>query len=158
MSTRATYKIYSAYNETYTYFYIHSDNYPEGATQYFNNLLNLVNDITNQFGYSTLGEAFLIANSEYASFTASHNAHYDTEYRYDITKDKFSNTVTLTAKEVRKNRDSLDKHGDFKRTTKTFYQGTIEGFIEKYSNKEHLESITEKAMIQNITNILQANF
>lgn len=69
MGTRATYKIEGHF------FYIHWDGYLEGAATYFLNMLST----QSKGGYA---EAFLRGNDQ-ASFTESHDAHGDTEYRYD---------------------------------------------------------------------------
>ena len=42
MSTRGTYKIYDGYNDLDVYFYVHHDNYPEGAAEKFKNMLTMV--------------------------------------------------------------------------------------------------------------------
>lgn len=74
MSTRATYKVITELTETT--FYIHHDGYPEGASEYFQNALK--SDRRGSFA-----DRFHNAN-ERAEITLSHNAHGDTEYRYDI--------------------------------------------------------------------------
>jgi hypothetical protein len=71
MSTRATYNIDSKC------FYIHYDGYCEGAAVYFWNMHKAK-------GRGGCAEAFLRGN-DLAEFTQSHNAHGDTEYRYDLT-------------------------------------------------------------------------
>jgi hypothetical protein len=71
MSTRATYKIDGKY------FYIHYDGYKDGAAVYFWNMHQAK-------GRGGCAEAFLRGN-DLAEFTQSHDAHGDTEYRYDLT-------------------------------------------------------------------------
>jgi len=72
MATRATYKIDGVH------FYIHYDGYEEGAAKYFWNM-----HCSTDSGRGGNAEAFLRGN-DLAEFTKSHNAHGDTEYRYDL--------------------------------------------------------------------------
>lgn len=78
MSTRATYQIKSGFS-TVT-FYIHHDGYFEGAALYFRNTLDFMRISERPFL-----PCFLWAN-ERAELTAGHEAHGDTEYRYDLKK------------------------------------------------------------------------
>jgi hypothetical protein len=72
MATRATYQI------NHSCFYIHWDGYPEGAATYFWKMYKTMQ--TSAGGYA---EAFLRAN-EGAEFTAGHERHGDTEWRYTL--------------------------------------------------------------------------
>lgn len=78
MSTRATYLIAASQemNDSVC-FYVHNDNYPEGAAHYFRQM----------HGYKNLrghyAGRFFRANVN-AEFTLSHDSHCDTEYRYTL--------------------------------------------------------------------------
>lgn len=76
MSTRATYQIADQIAGTHT-FYIHYDGYPEGAAEYFWNMMHA----ENRGG--GMPSQFLRAN-ELAELTQGHDAHVDTEYRYTV--------------------------------------------------------------------------
>ena len=82
MSTRATYKIDGVC------FYIHYDGYMDGAAVYFWNMHQAMDK-----GRGGCAEAFLRGN-DLAEFTQSHDAHGDTEYRYDLTDE----TLTVWAR------------------------------------------------------------
>ena len=73
MSTRATYRFKSEYNDSTIY--IHHDGYQEGAAFYFYNAF--VNN-------GNLTAESLIRGNDKAEITESHQAHGDTEYRYTI--------------------------------------------------------------------------
>lgn len=79
MATRATYSIEHDYG--IEYFYIHWDNYEEGAAHYFFNMHNA----------KTKGDClvtrFIVGNPLAVEFTRNHSQHGDTEYRYDLDKD-----------------------------------------------------------------------
>ena len=116
MSTRGTYRVYDDYNYIYVCFYIHHDNYPSGAADYFKNMLNFENK------NSCSADSFYRANHD-ATFTKSHSSHGDTEYRYDIVWSKKERKTVLKAY-------GLNDGG------KCFYTGSVEGFITKYGNKD----------------------
>lgn len=80
MSTRATYLFKGDDIRPDVCFYIHYDGYPEGAAEYFRDMLNQVNE------RGGLAGRFIRGNS-YAEFTGGHNNHGDTEYRYTIHQD-----------------------------------------------------------------------
>lgn len=85
MSTRATYRFRTAGRAEYNRhgpitFYIHHDGYEDGAAVYFWRML--VGDQSRGVR-GGLPERFLRANTG-AEFTSSHEAHGDTEYRYDV--------------------------------------------------------------------------
>lgn len=79
MSTRATYLI--AANpikpKHFVCFYIHSDNYLEGAAYYFLQMHYCKNSRGHYAGR-------FFRSNEYAEFAYSHNSHGDTEYRYHL--------------------------------------------------------------------------
>jgi hypothetical protein len=79
MSTRATYQITSGFSTATLY--IHHDGYFKGAASYFKDTLDLMR-ITDR----PLLPCFLWAN-ERAELTDGHEAHGDTEYRYDLKKE-----------------------------------------------------------------------
>ena len=79
MSTRATYQIKSGFSTATLY--IHHDGYFQGAASYFKDTLDLMR-ITDR----PLLPCFLWAN-ERAELTTGHQAHGDTEYRYDLEKE-----------------------------------------------------------------------
>ena len=74
MATRATYRFNTGHTA-----YHHWDGYPQGAAQLLANAVLDGGDLTFQ--------AFLDAN-EKAEETESHQIHGDTEYRYDIVRDR----------------------------------------------------------------------
>lgn len=85
MSTRATYRINPARRDEYARhrgitFYIHHDGYEDGAAVYFWRMLT---GDASRGVRGGLAERFLRANLG-AEFTSSHEAHGDTEYRYDL--------------------------------------------------------------------------
>jgi len=163
MSTRGTYKIYDGYNDLDVYFYVHHDNYPEGAAEKFKNMLTMVDEAPYGwqygpcFGYAA---AFFRAN-EGARFTKNHRCHGDTEYQYNIVKEDNNSeeirkgTVYLEAFEVRRNwkkynedfaklnKDPTNREQDVYPHLQTrrikFFQGTIEDFIKKYTEQEKVE-------------------
>lgn len=75
MSTRATYQFTSMDHPRVT-FYIHHDGYREGAASYFYQMHHCENH------RGGLADKFFRSNSG-AEFTGGHEAHGDTEYRYD---------------------------------------------------------------------------
>lgn len=79
MSTRATYQFETRMGRLVT-FYIHQDGHPKGAAFYFNNALK-----AEQNGQE-LAARFFRANPK-AEFTTGHDAHEDTEYRYQVILD-----------------------------------------------------------------------
>ncbi len=165
MSTRGTYKIYDFYNELDVYFYVHHDNYPEGAAEYFKNMLTMLDKVPHgcqyvpRFGYAA---AFFRAN-EGVRFTKNHHCHGDTEYQYNIVKNDNNSeeirkgTVYLEAFEVRRNWEKYNEdsarlnqgqtnpeHTIYPRVQTRrikFFQGTIEDFINKYTAQEQVEEI-----------------
>lgn len=121
MSTRATYKLSTGRDGRMICFYIHYDGYPEGAAEYFRAMQRCKH---NRGGYA----ARFIRTNELAEFTSSHQAHGDTEYRYDLSHDG-----NLVAK----------KRIDFGKNWKTFYTGPWYDFINKLSEGEILYCLDE---------------
>lgn len=117
MSTRATYRFETkagvpAYNNVPPVtFYIHHDGYPEGAAFYFWQM----HHADSKGGHFA---ARFLKGNEGAEFTAGHDAHGDTEYRYTLTGE------TLTAWK-------RYGYGDHE-TWQTFHVGPWFDFVNKY--------------------------
>ncbi len=129
MSTRGTYKIYDDYMDDYFYFYVQSDNYPEGAAEKFKKMLQMIDN--KPYGYA----AGFFRTNEAARFTKGHDYYRDTEYLYDIVclKDSQGERTgySLIAKKIEHQRE-------IKKITMTvFFEGAIENFIQQYT--EHKE-------------------
>jgi YD repeat-containing protein len=87
MSTRATYRIKPACDwQTAATIYIHHDGYEAGAAHYLASMLACDND---RGGWVCM---FIRANDG-AELTERHEAHGDTEYRYDL--DEKARSVTM---------------------------------------------------------------
>jgi hypothetical protein len=112
MSTRATYKIVSEGGQPNITLYIHHDGYPEGAAEYFYNLLNVEN---RRGGWATQ----MIRANDGAEITGSHELHGDTEYRYNL----YESTNSVEA---------IKEIGSDNETWQTFFSGSIVDFIKKY--------------------------
>ncbi len=80
MSTRATYLFQATDHAPSVCFYIHYDGYPDGAACYFRNMIACDN------ARGGMPARFIRAN-DLAEFTARHEAHGDTEYRYTLSGD-----------------------------------------------------------------------
>ena len=113
MATRATYK-FADKNDATTTIYIHYDGYPQGAAVYFNQLL------TNP-SKGNLATQFIRANPN-AEITASHNAHGDTEFQYDI--NGCDADADLIAYSVDQNTEER----------KCIFSGKLYEFINKHNN------------------------
>lgn len=74
MATRATYRFFSGQTA-----YHHWDGYPQGAAHLLSNALVDGGNLTF--------DAFIQANKK-AEETASHEVHGDTEYRYDVFRNR----------------------------------------------------------------------
>lgn len=131
MATRATYSINGIC------FYIHWDGYPSGAAAY---LWKMHGASASSKG--ALAEAFLRGN-ESAEFTAHHDSHGDTEYRYTIEGD------TLTAEKRVSGWDSAAPSFD------PFFIGNWWEFINANSdmidNFEPLEPQSSRHYFCNVT-------
>ena len=79
MSTRATYSFEHPYLDKPINFYIHCDNYPEGAAVYFYEM-----HINKQNVKGFLPETFIKTNLGSVEFSNGHDFHGDTEYQYHI--------------------------------------------------------------------------
>lgn len=96
MSTRATYRIFEKNGDEaiVSYFYIHYDGYPEGALDYFKQLLEFREWM--KVRYEELGDSVLrdIHRKTWSALfeigiplsqrTIDHEYHGDTEYRYSL--------------------------------------------------------------------------
>lgn len=119
MSTRATYTFYHPWRKPVT-LYVHYDGYPEGATSlYFAPML--------QAKGRTLAERF-IRSVEDAEITDGHNAHADTEYRYDLIEDRTGHVGVVAWKASYKRTDD-DR---WSKEWTPFYAGTLTDFLAKY--------------------------
>lgn len=113
MSTRATYGF--KHDGIEATFYIHHDGYPSGAAAYFKAAI----ERKGQSGL--LMDDFFRANAG-AEHTVSHEAHGDTEYRYQVIDS------VLEARRL------LTDHNNV-RNWPVFYFGSVEGFIEAHGAK-----------------------
>lgn len=128
MSTRATYHFEDKDNwGPSVTIYIHYDGYPEGAASYFYRLLVC----PNQRGCMATRMIRAVASAE---LTASHAAHGDTEFQYDVTGS--GPGAKLVACER--------KHGFREGVTERwspFYTGTLTAFIDKYVKAGWLDDV-----------------
>ena len=81
MATRATYQFKTNY--TAATVYIHWDGYLQGAAHYFNEALNAWKANRKRDVISSLLACFVYANDQ-ATITGGHEAHGDTDFRYDV--------------------------------------------------------------------------
>ncbi len=148
MSTRATYRVKEYGNEgsLLQHFYIHHDGYPEGAAEYFkelvSNLEKLVDGPLSTCTRCRPGKvicAFGMING--AEFTGDHFSHGDTEYCYDIFLDKKEMTFGIRA---------YTKEYKF---MKLFFDDTLDKFIEKYGAC-HGETETESELLRTVTSAI----
>jgi hypothetical protein len=117
MSTRATYQIKSGFS-TAT-FYIHHDGYLSGAASYFKDTIDLM-----RIGGRPLLPCFLWAN-ERAELTDGHDAHGDTEYRYDL--ERKAGIWNVTAYK----RKSYDSD-----VFEVVYDGNLSAFVSQHATQE----------------------
>lgn len=127
MSTRATYRI------NRHCFYIHHDGYEEGASVYF--WRALVGNASRGVR-GGLAERFLRANLG-AEFTPSHEAHGDTEYRYNVEGNDAGATVTVYKlnwdKYTGARADSFEKREARRESCwDVVYVGTLAAFMDKH--------------------------
>lgn len=113
MSTRATYSFEHEWRPKVT-FYIHMDNYPEGAAVYFWNMHK------HRHYKGSLADTFIKGNPFAVELTNRHEGHSDTEYRYYMDQQGI-----LTAKK-----------SDYSVENKfiTFFSGHYAEFINLYSD------------------------
>lgn len=115
MSTRATYQIGDGFG--IATIYIHHDGYPSGAAVYF----EAARELAKTYERVSFLASFLWANKK-AELTAAHDAHGDTEYRYDVTRG-LKGGFNLTAYK----RDSF-----LSENFSVIFSGTVDEFIERY--------------------------
>ncbi|WP_013325571.1 hypothetical protein [Gloeothece verrucosa] len=124
---------YQFTTEDYTVtFYIHWDGYPEGAANYFLQMLLLDHE------RGSLADRFLRANPD-AEITGTHDHHGDTEYRYTIICNQ---TVILKAESI----DGFDQ--EEKAITTTIYQGDLANFINPYYSTNLLMQVIDDTPYQ----------
>lgn len=130
MSTRGTYSFKHNWKGE-TIFYIHSDNYPEGAAEYFWQMH------LNKHLKGCLADVFIKANPLSVELTKNHEYHADTEYRY------YMNTNgVLVAKQV--DYDVFDNS-----KFDVFFTGHYAEFINKYcKNADKLYQIDAQIVYQ----------
>jgi hypothetical protein len=121
MSTRGTYTVKAKfYEHTITkHFYIHHDNYPEGAAHHLREFIMFE-------GRGSAIERFLRA-LPYSEFTDNPENHGDTEYHYTID----ATTWEIVAFELK--RDWQDGKNDKKIV---FFSGLLVDFINKYGDEK----------------------
>jgi hypothetical protein len=105
MSTRATYSFEHPYLNKQVNFYIHSDNYPEGAAVYF---WEMHKNKDNVKGF--LPETFIKANLSSVEFSDGHDRHGDTEYQYHIDKQGILTAKKLKNWDARQFKDFFKEH------------------------------------------------
>lgn len=121
MSTRATYTFSNTAlaGEDVTV-YIHHDGYPMGAAEYFRKAMNEKLDSGKPFL-----ESFITANRG-AMITRNHEAHGDTEYRYNTD----GKTVIVQKREIEFNDDG------YKTLWFDIYQGDLHDFIISHAHQQ----------------------
>lgn len=124
MSTRATYSFETELTNKPIVFYIHSDNYPEGAAYYFWQMHK------HRHYKGGLGEIFCKANANATQFTEGHEWHGDTEYRYYMDK----NGQLMVEKFVY----------EPKKTFVSFFRGHYAEFVNQYSETLEEENKFER--------------
>lgn len=107
MATRATYRFYAGQTA-----YHHWDGYPEGAAHLLSNALVDGGDLTI--------DAFLKAN-EKAEETESHQIHADTEYRYDIVRNREGRWSIKASERI-----------DFSDKWRIIFYGSARDFFKQY--------------------------
>ncbi len=127
MSTRATYSFESGNIDTPVVFYVHCDNYPEGAANYFWIMYQGVceNFLSNHYQKpykGGLAEVFMKSNGKHVEFTNPESVGCcDDEYHYLMKIDG-----TLEAFKAGKG---------IERSFKPFFKGHYAAFINKYGDK-----------------------
>ena len=117
MSTRATYQIKSGFSTATLY--IHHDGYLSGAASYFKDTIDLM-----RIKRRPLLTCFLWAN-ERAELTDGHDAHGDTEYRYDLARQAGIWNVTAYK------RKSYDSD-----VFEVVYDGNLSAFVSQHATQE----------------------
>lgn len=114
MATRATYNFHNTQLTNSATVYIHQDGYPEGAACY------IAGAIDNKGGITV--ERFIRVNED-AEVTSSHEAHGDTNYRYDFHR----------AGEMSVMKHTIELVGDsYQENWSLIFDGTITDFIGEY--------------------------
>lgn len=127
MSTRATYRFQDEFRDVT--FYIHCDGYPEGAADYFRAMLDREGQM--QSYNHGLAEVFFRAN-ETAEITSGHEAHGDTEYRYDVG----GPDATYQMRDGIRFNDAIRRLRAYDTDDeKPFFDGTVDDFVAQYSEK-----------------------
>lgn len=142
MSTRGTYKIIEKINgmRKIHYFYIQSDNDPQGAANYLQKVLDFktkLDKFYNPESYNpkkTWSSIFEISIPSCEQAVDHEEDHGDTLYRYNI---NFEEIPTLRATRLLVGDMSSDTLPAV--TWEEFYRGNLENFIEKFKNwpKDH---------------------
>ena len=117
MSTRATYQITSGFSTATVY--IHHDGYLSGAASYFKDTIDLM-----RISGRSLLPCFLWAN-ERAELTDCHDAHADTEYRYDLARQDGIWNVT-----------AYKRRSYYSDAFEVVYDGNLSAFVNQHATQE----------------------
>ena len=125
MSTRGT------YNFNGKYYYVHTDNYPEGTACYFEQALKMKGASFREDFLSAiekLGETTKAQHpckhNIYKNRTKHHDYHWDTEFAYDISDHQVKAYKVLSG------------FGAYESNQyELFFDGYISDFVKKYKNK-----------------------
>lgn len=131
MSTRATYhfRIRLSHDVFDVCFYVHCDNYPSGAASHLEAALAI--DWPRQFNGKNVAKRFAALSG--SEFTASHEDHGDTEYRYCITESDRGQFIEAYRRSFE---ERLDGDYDLERIIWIrFFVGKLSDFIAKYKDK-----------------------
>lgn len=134
MGTRATYQFETkgkyGINKKVTY-YIHWDGYPAGAATYFKAAADLLaahpRTEPGDDWRGNIAEAFVRANL-LAEITPDHEAHGDTEYRYDVVTEYGAETTVKAYKR--------EFTADDMTNWTVIFEGELKEFLTKYLEKE----------------------
>lgn len=118
MSTRATYQFHRNQLTCSATVYIHHDGYPEGAAIYLANAIGYEGDYEETEILTV--ERFIRAN-EGAHITKSHEAHGDTDYRYDFFP---FGLMEVSKREIYKN-----SFGEYQEQWKKHWSGHLSDFL-----------------------------
>ena len=131
MSTRATYRITEDKGEEFPTdtFYIHYDGYPEGAAEYFHQLLTYREEqkvlLGTEFRRKSMAAMFEMG-IPLSEKTKDHDAHGDTEYRYNLFFGKIGNQVQAYK------RKSIDLGEQYFDHWEEFFKDDIDKFIKQF--------------------------
>lgn len=130
MATRAT---YTFTGKVTVHTYIHYDGYPQGAANYFQNMLDVfVKQRESRNLRGGAAEQFIRGNT-LAELTSKWDDHGDTEYHYEV--DEFYNLNTFETEYVIRAYKFNGFSDDRKRHI--FFEGTVAEFIKKYQGGEY---------------------